>query len=558
MKFKSLTQENKDFIKKTYLDKSLTFNDRLTALAEYTGRSMRTVQTWISKLGLTEKSVEESPEFVKAQKKQFNKRKKKFIITWAQNNTPVDERFLRNLEAYADHINAAIHVIAGRYKNPTSIFQDRKHDVWDKKVQKYLDAARHDVHKYCSIMSDVKIQPTAVNPMTGMQGMSGINSCIFGSPKVQMEMIPVLHGCKPKMMMTTGACTVKNYTDSKAGKKGEFHHTLGFAIVEIKDDDTFFARQVMADNDGNFIDLYNEVEFEGEKIQLEFETVMEKLEWVTENLGADPYEWVGDSKMRTVDHIEACIFGDIHYGYEDDEVMNRSFELLAKLNPKHVVLHDVFDGSSISHHDIKDPFAQYRKEVKNKNSLKEEIEYMLNELEKFEEFENVVIVRSNHDDFLDRWLKNQDWKKQSTTKNSMEYMEYSQILLKQYAEADELVDIKGVIPELINQKYPEYITLKSNDSYIVKGWELAQHGHVGAHGTRGAFNQFRKLNTKIITGHTHTPGRKDGAVSVGTSTRLRIDYNIGPSAWLQSHAIIHKNAKVQHINFIDGEFTTMK
>ena len=39
----------------------------------------------------------------------------------------------------------------------------------------------------------------------------------------------------PKMMMTTGSCTVKNYTDSKAGKKGEFHHTLGFVIIEIKD-----------------------------------------------------------------------------------------------------------------------------------------------------------------------------------------------------------------------------------------------------------------------------------------------------------------------------------
>ena len=108
-------------------------------------------------------------------------------------------------------------------------------------------------------MSDVKIQPTAVNPMTGMQGMSGLNSCIFGSPKVQMEMIPVLEGCKPKMMLTTGACTIKNYTDSKSGKKGEFHHTLGFVIAEIKDDDTFFIRQVTADEEGNFMDLWNQV-----------------------------------------------------------------------------------------------------------------------------------------------------------------------------------------------------------------------------------------------------------------------------------------------------------
>jgi hypothetical protein len=65
-----------------------------------------------------------------------------------------------------------------------------------------LDANRHDIHKYVSILSDIKIQPTAVNPMTGMQALSGINSCVF-APKVQMEMIPVLDGQKPKIMLTT-------------------------------------------------------------------------------------------------------------------------------------------------------------------------------------------------------------------------------------------------------------------------------------------------------------------------------------------------------------------
>jgi hypothetical protein len=64
----------------------------------------------------------------------------------------------------------------------------------------FLDA-RHDIHKYVSILSDIKIQPTAVNPMTGMQALSGINSCVFGAPKVQMEMIPVLDGQKPKLCL---------------------------------------------------------------------------------------------------------------------------------------------------------------------------------------------------------------------------------------------------------------------------------------------------------------------------------------------------------------------
>ena len=175
---------------------------------------------------------------------------------------------------------------------------------------------------------------------------------------------------------------------------------------------------------------------------------------------------------------------------------------------------------------------------------------MLEGLKDFEKY-NVVVVRSNHDDFLDRWLKSTDWRKAGTLKNSLEYMEYSALLLKGEAP-------NGVIPYLINKRYPKFKTLGRSDSYVVNGWELGQHGDIGSNGTRGSLLQFRKLNTKIIVGHYHSPGRKDGALAVGTSTKLRVNYNLGPSGWLHSHVIIHEDSKAQHINFIKGEFTTLK
>jgi len=557
IRFKDLNEEDKQFFKTVYLDKSISWDDRIRMLTEFANRSQRTIQKWVSKLGLTEKEETESPELIKAKQRVFNERRKRFIITWAQNNTPVHSRFLSNLEEYAKHIKADIHIIAGRYKNPTSVFTDKSYDTWHEKVRKYLDAARHDIHKYLSIMSDVKIQPTAVNPMTGMQGMSGINSCVFGSPKVQMEMIPVLEGCKPKMMLTTGACTIKNYTDSKSGKKGEFHHTLGFVVAEIKDDETFFIRQVTADDNGDFIDLWNSVKFKGSKQKIKFNSPVDEISWNKDNFGDEPYEWVGESIVKRINQIEACVLGDLHLGKEDSIVIKNTINFLSSIKVNHVILHDVFDGTSISHHEMKDPFAQYAKEIKGTNSLKKEVDYMLDQLDVFNSLKesNIVIVRSNHDDFIDRWLKNEDWRRQPTPKNSMEYMEYSQILLKQYSEQE---SIKGVIPELINRKYPKFITLGRSDSYIVKGWELGQHGDIGSAGSRGSLQQFRKLNTKIVVGHYHAPGRFDGALSVGTSTVLRVGYNIGASSWLQSHVIIHENGKAQHLNFIDGEFTTFK
>lgn len=525
MKFKELTDEHKEKAKKIYQDKEMSWDNRMKLLMDLFGQSERTVRRWCSeKLGFKEKLEIEPEQYTLAKKKKIDKTKNRFLITWAQNNTPVHGKFFDNMKAYAEFIGADIHVIAGRYKNPTSVFTDRDEDYWMPELDPYLDANRHSVHKYVSVMSDVKIQPTAVNPMSGLEGMSGINSCIFGSPKVQMEMIPVLEGNKPKMMLTTGSVTVMNYTDSKSGKKGEFHHIYGFVVVEIKDKETFFVRQVTGDDKtGAFSDLYYRVE---------------------------------DGQVKDIDGISAAILGDIHYGNHDQEVLDKTFELLDDINPEHVVLHDVFDGSSISHHEMKDPFIQYGKEILGTNSVEKEIEEMMKGLARFQKYKNVVIVRSNHDDFLDRWLKSEDWKKQPTTKNSLAYMEYSALLLKQYSK--DPYDVKGVIPTLINQRFPNYITLNRKASYRVNNWELGQHGDIGSNGTRGSLLQFRRLNTKIVVGHYHSPGRKDGALAVGTSTKLRINYNQGPSSWLQSHVIIHKDGKAQHISFINGEFTTLK
>jgi hypothetical protein len=359
--------------------------------------------------------------------------------------------------------------------------------------------------------------------MTGLQGMTGINSCIFGSPKVQMETIPVLEGNLPKIMMTTGACTVKNYTDSKSGKKGEFHHTLGFVVVEIKDDETFFARQVTANEAGDFTDLYYRVEYDPDSDQ---------------------------STVKTIDRVSAIILGDVHYGQHDQEVLDNTLGMFKNIKPDYVVLHDVFDGLSINHHESNDPFVQYHREIEGTNSLRNEIDAMLNGLEEFRNYKT-VIVRSNHDDFLDRWLKNTDWRKATTMKNSIEYMEFSTLLLKGEAP-------NGIIPYLIKQKFPDFITLGRSDSFVIKDWELGQHGDIGSNGARGSLLQFRKLNRKLVVGHYHSPGRKDGALAVGTSTKLRVNYNLGPSGWLHSHVIIHDDGKAQHINFIKGGFTTLK
>jgi len=208
---------------------------------------------------------------------------------------------------------------------------------------------------------------------------------------------------------------------------------------------------------------------------------------------------------------------------------------------------------------MKDPFIQYEKEIFGTNDLQKEIDYMLSRLSEFNKYKKVVIARSNHDDFIDRWLKSGDWKKQSTAKNSEVYMRLSAMLLAQHKAGD----VIGVIPEIINTNLKNFTALRLNESYKVKNWELGHHGHNGTNGSRGSLLQFRGLNTKVVIGHYHSPGRKDGALSVGTSTKLRLGYNNGASSWFNSHVIIHQDGRAQHINFVfddDGgmSFTTLR
>ncbi len=541
LKFQDLTEDDILKIEEIYLNREISWDEKEIKLAEYTGRSARTARKWAEKLGFTNPVEPASPQYENAKKKKISKNKKRFIITWAQNNTPVHEVFLRNIEAYAIEIDAEIIILAGRYKNPTSVFSDKNVDTWHSRTIPYLYANRHNIHKHLVLVGDVKVSPTADTPMTGMRGFSGYESCIFGHPKVQMETVPVLEGRPAKMMMTTGSCTLPNYTDSKAGKKGEFHHILGFVIVEIKDKHKFFARQVTATDDGNFYDLYYRVKFEGGSKKID----------LIPGLTFASKEIEGKSKVTRINEIDAAILGDIHFGEHDQEVIDNTLNVLFKnVRPKEVVLHDIFNGHSISHHDRKDPFAQYRKEIEGKNDVDKEIQEMIDGLKPFTKFKT-IIARSNHDDFIDRWLKDADWKRDGSIKNAPAYMRFSAMLLLNEAP-------KGIIPSIVEKEYPEMITLGRSDSYRIHDWEVGQHGDIGASGSRGSINQFRGLNTKMIVGHSHSPSRKDGAIQVGTSTHLRVGYNIGPSGWLQTHAIVHADGKAQHINFIGGEFTTFE
>jgi hypothetical protein len=93
MKFKDLTEAQIEYAK-VFIKIKKSWDDRMNLLVKFFGKSERTARKWCAvKLGFKEKIDVEPEQYIKAKTKSHDTKTKRFIITWAQNNTPVHKGF---------------------------------------------------------------------------------------------------------------------------------------------------------------------------------------------------------------------------------------------------------------------------------------------------------------------------------------------------------------------------------------------------------------------------------------------------------------------------------
>jgi hypothetical protein len=453
---------------------------------------------------------------------------KKYLFTAAQNATPVHMGFLKSLQLYAKHIKAELVIIPFRYRNPTSTWsaENESHEWWAKEVVPHLYAGRFNLNKNLTVLGDIKVTPTAVTPLTGLESVTGERSGIVGHTKIQLTTIPTPQNRMAKIMSTTGAVTIKNYSDTKAGKKGEFHHALGAAMVELTNKGGFHLRQISACEDGSFIDLDTAVDYMG----------IEK---------APP--------------AEALVMGDIHADFVDPKVVSATFtdknSIVKTLKPKRIVYHDLIDFHSRNHHHRNDPITAFVKHQAKMDDVRGETIRACEFVDKYTPKGcEAVIVASNHPEAMARWIRETDWRFDPA--NAEFYLETALAVVRSAKMgsggatsidpflywADKLIKTKTAL-------------LERGTSYMVKGIELSLHGDKGANGARGTIRTFAKIGAKTIMAHGHGPGWSDGCMQVGTSTVLDMSYTLGGlSGWLQAHGPIYANGKRSLIFIIDGEY----
>ena len=535
IKFKELTDENKDYIAMTYYDEDLTHKEKMEILSNKFGVEGRTIRHWwLEKMDLQKVSSKLPKQLLEARDRNLPINTEVLMVTSAQNETPINRKQLASMLMYEDFITnelgkeTNIAVIPVRYRNPTTPTEDqnKKKDMW------WVDEVKNRIYYNTIDFGDVKIAadthitPTAKMPLTGLDALSDDSHLILGAFRIHFKTQARLKNTPLRTMSTTGAITRKNYSKSKAGDTASIHHSYGFSIIEKKIDGTCHVpRNVYVTDDGEFIDLCYKVTPDG----------------VTE-----------------VTHTEAMIWGDIHKEVMNENIYKKTKKLCKILKPKVHVLHDLLDGGRFNPHERKDVFIKRRKILNNQFLIKEEVDEAVNFPKKLLKEcggNKAYVVQSNHDEFLDRHITDMDWKKD--LHNSAAYLEYAAI--QQTIDLEKYGNIFGVLLNREYKKKGKIKYLKYGDHLTIKGFNLAMHGDHGTNGSRGSITQYKRLNFKMIHGHNHSPIIMDGVTSVGLTGNVSQYYTRkGVSTHAYAHALVHENGKRQLLVFDDnGEISDL-
>ncbi len=452
------------------------------------------------------------------------------IVTSAQNNTPVDSEVWKTIIKMKEDMGAMLHVVPTLYKNPTSRLdpQDGDDDVWGPaEVQPYLIEGDIALHKHLRILGHIRIQATAANPLTGLEGISHAQSGIVGHAQIAMRVIATPQKAMPKQMLTTGSVSQKNYSRTKAGKKAEFHHSNGCVVVEIQDENVFHMRSCVADSKGTICDLD---------------------------------KWYTPKGVKPTGRWPALVTGDEHALFADPLIKAATYEgagsLVALGRPKTIVRHDILDSYSVSHWHRKNVLTRYTKSLKGFDSLTQEMELTCDHIDETtpKDTEN-LIVASNHDDHVWRWMNEVEWR--NDLPNAVVYHEMWSAVLKA-AEWDPGYGSKE--PESPFAAWAG-TRLKSNTRFLlrdehvtIEGILISLHGDHGPNGARGSLVNLSKMGVRAIIGHTHTPGIEKGCYQVGVSTGTLAYAQGSPSSWLPAHCIVMPNGKRQLVVIVNGRF----
>ena len=443
------------------------------------------------------------------------KKYKKFVITTAVMGKEVNKPFADSLRNYARRNGALLLVlpcedVVSRGKKVKTL--DLNPELSDFKVV-FKDTYINKNLCLCAI----KVSAKQINPLTGLDRLTvqRKSSIIIASPKTFLKYVPNMHYDIPPALMTTGAITINNYdTDKYMSKRtstlAEGDHAYGAIIVEVENDKIFHFRHVRAS-------AYNSIT----------------------DMGID---YLPNGSVEPMNGT-VMVMGDSHTGYHDKELHEATMRAAIRTGVDAVFLHDVFNGTSITHHDVGKGITRAIKAQEDRLGLEMECTAVRNYINNIRLHDmDVFVVKSNHDNSLLRFLEEGRY-----IHDPLNYMLSVKLAAATVNGHDPL---QYAIEEELGYKDERVHWLSEDQSCQVYGVEVAMHGDRGANGSRGSLQVFEKGLGNCVTAHTHSAAIIRDAYCVGTVGLMNQGYNRGLSSWTRTCCLIYKNGTKQLINFM--------
>lgn len=462
----------------------------------------------------------------------------RFIITSAQNNTDVHSNFLESLKQYAEHLDAKL--LISKYTYNKKGFQNGEGEDgihYAPQLTEYFQTENCFLNNDgFAFLAAINTLPTAIYPLSGFAEIFGNYSGAIGHAQITAESIPAMKTQAVRRMYTTGTVTMRNYIQQKSGQKAEPLHCYGALIVEFSADGTYFVRQLQTmDSSGMFYDLDLQVTPQG--------------------------------VYQADNHVAALQYGDIHAEKLDLDVAAASWgqvdkldvsqlasgNLLDFLKPKYQLIHDVHDFTSRNHHNRASGHflaKQYFSESKGSvlNDLKE-TGAVLVAMER--DYSQVIVVESNHDLALGRWLDDSKYQAGQDPVNASTFHELNAAMYRAIESGDDTFNLLSYALNTYAGLETAATFLFTDQSFPVAGIEMGMHGHNGINGSRGNPKSFKKLGVKSNTGHTHSTSIYGGVYTAGVSGSLDMGYNQGAGSWSHTHIITYENGQRTLIDIKD-------
>ncbi len=448
---------------------------------------------------------------------------KRILITTAVTGCRANDEFIASMKNYCSKNNAHVLVLVASDPAHNKFSPGANYGTVDQQLASDDDISIvvADIALNSNLrVSTVKLSAKHVDPATSMGRIASKNGTfVFASPKQRLKAIPVSNKKFPHFVMTTGAVTIPDYsTDNYMSGRTAFiaqhDHVMGGLVLEIVDDEKYHFRQIQADEDGAFIDLGIRYRPDGE----------------TERIIP-----------------EAFVLGDWHSGSTDPFAKTAWSEIAQLLDIHRLVMHDLFDGQSINHHERENVVTRAKRVAQDRHDLRTEMHELVKDIDYLTTLaKEIVIVKSNHDEVLDRYLMSGYYVKDP--QNHRYALDLACVAMDGNDPLQHAVNTIGL-------KQPDKVRwLNRDEDFKIAGIQLGAHGDLGANGSRGGIKNIEGAYGLSVTGHAHTPEILRGSFQVGTSSLLKLSYNRGPSSWMHSSCLVYPNGSRQLIMAINGEW----